>query len=270
MVELVLENDQTPFIELKDAVVRRKGTEILAIDAFELGQGESIAILGPNGAGKSTFIQLITREIFPLHRDDAPVRFKGNERATLEEIKQSLGVVSSTMQDQITVQLPVIDIVCGGLFGTLGVPSHCIVTDESLKRAHEALEFLGVGHLADRNIKTLSSGQARRVLIARALVHDPEVLVFDEPTTGLDPEGMYYVRKAMRDLHRQEKAIILVTHYPEDIIPEIGRVLMIKNAAIFDDGIKANMLTSERMSELFDVPLKIMQQDGFYSLVSAY
>ncbi len=259
-----------PLIELNDAVVRRQGNVILDVDHFQLEQGQSIAILGPNGAGKSTFIQLMTREILPLHRDNPPVYFKGDDRATLADIKSVMGVVSSTMQDQITVQLPVLEIVCGGLFGALGVPSHCVVTDESLARAHAALDMVGVGHLADRGIKTLSSGQARRVLIARALIHDPEVLVFDEPTTGLDPEGMFYVRKAMRDLHHAGKSIILVTHYPEDIIPEIDRVLMIKDAHIFDDGTKAEKLTSDRMSALFDVPLKILAQDGFYSLVSAY
>ena len=257
-------------IEFNDAVVRRQGNVILDVEHFQLEQGESIAILGPNGAGKSTFIQLMTREILPLHRDNPPVYFKGDDRATLADIKSVMGVVSSTMQDQITVQLPVLEIVCGGLFGTLGVPSHCVVTDESLARAQAALEMVGVGHLANRGIKTLSSGQARRVLIARALIHDPEVLVFDEPTTGLDPEGMFYVRKAMRDLHHAGKSIILVTHYPEDIIPEIDRVLMIKNAHIFDDGTKVEKLTSDRMSALFDVPLKILAQDGFYSLVSAY
>lgn len=130
--------------------------------------------------------------------------------------------------------------------------------------------MLGVADLAERDIKTLSTGQARRILLARALIHDPEVLVFDEPTTGLDPEGMYYVRKSMRDLVERGKSIILVTHYPEDIIPEIERVVMIKEGKLFDDGKKEELLTSTRMSELFNVPLRIIEQDGYFSLVSEY
>lgn len=257
-------------IRLRDAVVRRNGNDILNIESFDLRSGENIALLGPNGAGKSTFIRLITREVFPLHRDDPPVLFRGNERTTLQETKKVLGVVSSTMQDQITVHLPAYDIVAGGLFGSLGIPHMYEVTPESHQRVLDVMNMLGVLDLAQRDIKTLSTGQARRILVARALIHDPEVLVFDEPTTGLDPEGMYYVRKSMRDLVEHGKSIILVTHYPEDIIPEIERVVMIKDGKLFDDGKKEELLTSARMSSLFDVPLRIIEQDGYFSLVSEY
>lgn len=259
-----------PLIQLNDAVVRREGKNILEVESFELYSGENIALLGPNGAGKSTFIQLITREVFPLYREVPPVLFRGNERTTLQETKKVLGVVSSTMQDQITVQLPAFEIVAGGLFGSLGIPKMCKVLPESKQHILDVMEMLGISELANRNMRTLSTGQARRILVARALVHDPEVLVFDEPTTGLDPEGMYYVRKAMRDLVASGKSIILVTHYPEDIIPEIDRVVMVKDGKLFDDGSKKALLTSKRMSELFDVPLRIIEQDGYFSLVSEY
>ena len=262
--------NETPLIQLTDAIVRRDGKNILEVVSFVLHSGENIALLGPNGAGKSTFIRLITREDFPLYRDNPPVLFRGSDRTTLQETKKVLGVVSSTMQDQITVHLPAKDIVAGGLFGTLGVPQMYRVTPESQQRVMEILEMLGVADLAERDIKTLSTGQARRILLARALIHDPEVLVFDEPTTGLDPEGMYYVRKSMRDLVERGKSIILVTHYPEDIIPEIERVVMIKEGKLFDDGKKEELLTSTRMSELFNVPLRIIEQDGYFSLVSEY
>lgn len=121
------------------------------------------------------------------------------------------------------------------------------------------MELLGVDELAARDIMTLSTGQARRVLIARALVHDPDVLVFDEPCTGLDPEGMYYVRSSMRTLAKAGKGIVLVTHYPEDIIPEIKRVVLLKNGTVFADGSKGRLLTDGVMSELFDVPLHVQR-----------
>lgn len=263
-------NEDIALITLHNAIVRRNGKDILSIDDFNLEQGESIALIGPNGAGKSTFINLITREVFPLYRDHPPVLFKGKSLVTLQEIKQCLGVVSATMQNQITVHLPVFEVVYGGLLGSLGVPRQYTMNEEGKAKVVKTLEFLGIAHLADRDVMTLSSGQARRVLIARALVHDPEVLVLDEPTTGLDPEGMYYVRKTMRDLTEVGKAIILVTHYPEDIIPEIKRVVMIKDGKLFADKPKEEALTTACVSELFDVPLRILSQDGYYSLVTEY
>lgn len=259
-----------PFLSLRDAVVRRAGRDILSIDSLALGEGESIALLGPNGSGKSTFISLITREALPLHREEPPVLFRGKERPTLSEVRKCLGIVSSTMQEQISVHLPAIEVVLGGLFGALGVPKRFEVRDEQRQRALGVMEELGIGALAERDVMTLSSGQARRVLIARALVHDPDVLIFDEPCTGLDPEGMYYVRKTMRHLARSGRAIMLVTHYPEDIIPEINRLVLIKEGHVFGDGKKADMLTSARMTALFDVPLEVSRSQGYYALVARY
>lgn len=257
----------TPLVELRDAHVRRAGREILAVDRFALAEGESVALLGPNGSGKSTFIGLITREILPLHRDEPPVLFRGSARETLADIKRAMGVVSSTMQDQIRVHLPALDIVAGGLFGSLGVPMRVSVTDEHRARAREAMAAVGVEDLADRDILTLSTGQARRVLIARALVHEPDVLIFDEPCTGLDPAGMYYVRETMGELARSGRAVLLVTHYPEDIVPEIGRLLLVRDGRLIADGPKDELLTSETMTALFDVPLEVVRTRDRYSLI---
>lgn len=257
----------TPLIELRDAHVRRDGREILAVDSFTLAEGESVALLGPNGSGKSTFISLITREMHPLHRDEPPVLFRGSARETLADIKKAMGVVSSTMQDQIRVHLPALDIVAGGLFGSLGVPMRVTVTDDQRAQAHKAMAAVGVEDLASRDILTLSTGQARRVLIARALVHEPDILIFDEPCTGLDPAGMYYVRQTMSALARTGHAVLLVTHYPEDIVPEIGRLLLLRDGRLIADGPKANLLTSETMSDLFAVPLEVLRAHDRYSLV---
>ena len=231
-----------PLFELNDAEVVRAGRTILHVDKFLLARGENIALLGPNGAGKSTFVKLITREVMPLYREQPPVKFNGNPRATLVDVRKTLGIVSSTMQAQINVHLP-------------------------------AVKMLGVAKLADQDIMTMSSGQARRVLFARALVHDPSTLLLDEPCTGLDPEGMYYVRSSMRDLARAGKGIVLITHYPEDIIPEIKRLVLVKEGRLFADGVKEEMLTDQMMSSLFDVPLQVAKNgknNEYFSLVSSY
>ena len=231
-----------PLFRIRDASVVRAGSTILHVDDFTLAEGEHLALLGPNGAGKSTFIKLLTREVMPLYRDVAPVVFRGNERPTLADIKSCFGVVSASMHEQISVHLPVIDIVCGGFFGTLGLPRG-VQADASMRAAAlDALEKLGIADLSARDVLTLSTGQVRRVLVARELVHDPQVLVFDEPCTGL------------------------VTHYPEDIVPAIERVVLIKDAAIRADGSKRGLLTDETMSDLFDAPLRVEERDGWYAI----
>ena len=255
-----------PLFEINDASVVRKGKTILHVGHFELREGEHVALLGPNGAGKSTFIHLLTRETFPLYREEPPVRFRGDARPNVSDVRRALGVVNATMHDQITVHLPCLDIVCGGLFGTLGLPKHVQPTDEDWDRARDAMERLGIGSLTDRDVMTLSSGQARRVLVARELVRDPQVLVFDEPCTGLDPQGMYQLRETMRQMAAEGRSVVLVTHYPEDIIPAIDRILLIKDAEVFADGTKDEILTDETMSGLFDVPLAVEHRGGWYSL----
>lgn len=260
------QHPEEPLFRIHDASVVRAGKTILHVEDFVLQPGEHIALLGPNGAGKSTFIQLLTREVLPLHREEPPVVFKGNNRPTLADIKSFFGVVSSTMHDQVRVHLPVLDIVCGGLFGTLGIPRDVEYSADMQAQGMQALESLGIADLAQRDVLTLSTGQTRRVLVARELVHNPQAIIFDEPCTGLDPEGMYMLRKTMRQLAEEGRSIILVTHYPEDIIPAIDRVLLIKDAAIFADGPKSEVLTSESVTELFGVPLAVEHNEGWYSL----
>lgn len=252
--------------ELRDATVRRAGKDTLHVDELTLADGESIAVLGPNGSGKSTFVNLLTRETLPLFREEPPVRFQGSAHATLADVKAQVGFVSASMQNQISVHLPAIEVVEGGLFGSLGRPMHLSVTNEHHQQACAVMEELGILSLKDRDVMTLSSGQARRVLIARALVHDPCVLVLDEPCTGLDPKGMFYVRRTMSQLAKKGKAVVLVTHYPEDIVPEIERVLLLKEGLVVGDGPKEEMLTSFRLTSLFDVPIDVHLANGTYGI----
>ncbi len=261
-----MEGQCPPFVAFRDAVIMRAGREILRIDDLSLAQGESVAILGPNGAGKSTFVQMMTREVLPLHRDLPPVLFLGDARATLEEVRRHIGVVSSTMQSQISVHLPAIQIVEGGFFGALGIPLRKHVTPEQEHAARTIMQELGIADLEDRDVMTLSSGQARRVLIARALVHNPEALIADEPCAGLDPRGMYHIRKTMRRISQSGRSLTLVTHFLEDITPEIDRVILIKDGHVLKDGSKRETLTSEMISELFDCDLAVERKGEYYTL----
>ncbi|MDR3687102.1 MAG: ATP-binding cassette domain-containing protein [Coriobacteriia bacterium] len=256
----------TPLFELTGATVVRDGRAILDVEHFTIAEGEHLAILGPNGSGKSTLIKLLTRDILPLWTEPAPVLFQGQPRIALEDARKLLGVVSADAQEQADVVLPAFEVVLGGFFGALGVPRHKTPTAEQRERAAAALAELEVSQLADRDMTTLSTGEARRVLFARALVHDPAVLVLDEPTNGLDPHASYHVRQAVRTLARGGRSLVLVTHHVEDIAPEIDRVVMLRDARIVADGPKRELLTSERLSDLFEIPARLEERDGEYRL----
>ena len=255
-----------PLLELSGAVVVRDGRAILSVDEFRIAEGERLVVLGPNGAGKSTLIKLLTKEVLPLWADPPPVRFLGEPRYELREARRLLGVVSASVQDEADVRLPAREVVLGGFFGSLGVPPQATVTLAHVAGADAALAELEVAHLTDRIMTTLSTGEARRVLFARALVHDPAVLVLDEPCAGLDPHAAYHVRRALRTLAAGGRSLVLVTHHVEDIVPEIDRAVLLKDGRIIADGPKRDLMNAETLGGLFDIPVEVEERDGEYRL----
>jgi len=255
-----------PLLELRDARVVRNGRTILHVDGLELRQGEHVVILGPNGAGKSTLIGLLTRDILPLHAEDPPVRFMGRDRWDLQQARSFLGVVSHDLQETHDRPLRVRDVVASGFFGSVGLWHRATPSVEQTARVSELLALLEVEALADRRMHTLSTGEARRVLITRALVHDPAVLVLDEPCAGLDPHAAYHVREAMTRLAAAGHTLVLVTHHVEDIVPAVRRVIMMRDARIVADGPVAELMTDEALGALFDIPVHVEERGGHYRL----
>jgi iron complex transport system ATP-binding protein len=133
-------------------------------------------------------------------------------------------------------------------------------------QADAALAQLGVVHLGERAVCEMSSGEARRVLIARALVHSPQALLFDEPCNSLDFSAQQMVRQTMRTLANSGIGIILVTHELADIVPEIERVVLMSRGRVVADGAKSELLTSERLSVLFETRVEIERRDGWYGM----
>jgi len=252
-------------IELSDASVVRDGRTILHVDRLAFHEGEHVAVLGPNGAGKSTLIGLLTRDVRPIARDEPPVLLRGQARWDLFEARRIFGVVSDTLQEEHRRRLTVRDVVLSGHFGSIGLYRPGEVTTAMTTRAGELLDRLGIIGLADRTMDTLSTGEARRALIGRALVHDPALLVLDEPTHGLDPAGAYHFLRLLRRI-AETTALVIVTHHVSDIVPEVDRVVMLKSGRVYRDGPKREMLTGVALSTLYGVPAEIEERDGWYRL----
>ncbi|MDY0128974.1 MAG: ABC transporter ATP-binding protein [Methanosarcina vacuolata] len=252
-------------LELKNVTVVRGGRKILDSVSLSIGQGEHVAIIGPNGSGKSSLIKTFTKEYHPLAAADGLVlNIMGKGTWNVFELRKLLGIVSGDLQQTYFRQISVLDVVLSGFFSSIGIYYNHKVTPEMETRAREVLEFLEISHLEDRLMSELSSGEARRVLIGRALVHDPEALILDEPANSLDLKALHSFREIIRKIAGSGKSIILVTHTLEDIIPEINRVILIKNGKIFRDGIKQEILTDANLSELFSMPVEVVKKNGYY------
>lgn len=253
-------------LRLHDAKVKMDGRVILDVDDFVINQGERIVVLGPNGSGKSTLVKLLTKEIEPVWRETPPVLFMGQPDPSEETLIETVGLVSTDVQERMMVHRTVFDIVLGGFFGSVGVPFHIGASDEQVEQARKAIREIGIPSLSERDMLTLSTGQARRALIARALINGPALLIFDEPTSGLDPEGAWNMRQSLSALAKAGHTILVITHNVSDIMPEFDRVAMLQDAHIVADGPKEEVLTTQKLRHLFGVPITLVETDGRYHL----
>jgi iron complex transport system ATP-binding protein len=225
-----------------------------------------VAILGPNGCGKSTLIKTITRECYPVAREDSWMKLLGRDSWDVFELREHMGIVSNDLMLSCTGDASGRDVVLSGFFSSTAIWPNHTVDPEKIRLAESALAELKISHLADRPVCEMSSGEARRVLIARALVHKPGALLFDEPCNSLDLSAQHSLRQIMRALANSGTAIILVTHELADIVPEIGRVVLMDRGRVVADGPKAEILQVERLAALFGVKVDMFQRDGHYHL----
>ena len=251
-------------IDLKNIRVIRGDN--IALDDFSLriDVGEHVAILGPNGCGKSTLIKTITRECYPVVREGSSITILGRERWNIFELRSVLGIVSNDLMLDCTSDTSGRDVVLSGFFSSTRIFEHQHVQAFHFQRADAVLERLGIERLAQRPIQEMSSGEAKRILLARALVHNPQTLLFDEPSNSLDVYAQHGLRETMRSLALSGIGIVLVTHHLSDIIPEIDRVVLMRGGKLESDGRKAELLEPENISRLFGTRVDITRRDGYY------
>jgi iron complex transport system ATP-binding protein len=261
----------TPILELDAATVIKGGRPVIDAMSLTIGQGEHTVVLGPNGAGKSVLLRLLTHQERPLAREDGPppVRVLGEDIWNISELQSQMGIVSADLHQRfvngnseglITGEAAVLS----GFLVSYGILRYGVVTDGMRRQTIEALASMGAAHLAQRRLNEMSSGEARRVMLARALVTTPRALVLDEPTTGLDVVARHGFMDRVRHIARAGTTVILITHHVEEIIPEIERVVLLRHGRIVADGAKARILTPAHLSRVFDAPLQIDQSGGFY------
>ena len=227
-----------------------------------IAKGEHVAILGPNGCGKSTLIKTLTCQCYPIVAPNTELLLLGRRRWDVSQLRAHLGVVSAELPGERTPVTPGLDAVIAGFFSASTLWPNLHVTPQMRDRAHEALHLMHAGHLACKLVGEMSAGEQRRIMIARALVHQPQMLLLDEPSNALDLAAQRELREALRRVARQGVGILMVTHHLADILPEIDRVIMMQEGRIFADGPKNKLITPENLRALFGAEVSLVEHDG--------
>lgn len=261
-------------LELDRVTVRRGETHLLRELSLQIPRGRHTVILGPNGAGKTSLLRVLERELYPsIERDghQGRVRILGKADWDVAELRRRMGIVSALLDRDFshgrTGEMTAVEAVASGYTATKLTAFSVALTADVQAAVMHALEQVAAGHLADRTLATLSTGERRRVLIARGLVHTPELLVLDEPTTGLDLAARHAFLEVLTKLVATPGlTVLLVTHHLEEIVPGLDHVVLLDRGAIAFEGPAPETLTNERISNLFGLAVNISRDTaGGYS-----
>ena len=256
-------------INIKNATAWRGSSKVFDGFSLSIPSDRSTAVLGPNGAGKSTLLRIITRKIYPNPTPDCVVEILGKSRWNVWELKKQLGIVSQDLQHAYRPDVNGFDVVASGFFSSVGIPDHIEVDQTQCERVNELLQQLNIEPLRNKEYASMSTGERRRFLLARALVHNPHTLIFDEPTAGLDVPGIFHYLQTARQWMQSGKTLVVVTHHVHEIPPEVSHLVLMKNCDVMTSGPKSELLNDATMSELFDVPLRVLESDGYFQLLPA-
>lgn len=257
---------ESPLIEIHNATIYRGNNRVFRNFDLKICAHEQVAILGPNGSGKTTLLKVLNREIYPVRQDDSWVRILGIENWNVWELRSRIGIVSHDLQAQYRNTTTGLSVVLSGFLSSVGI--HGLlrrrINDGQVRRAKEIMHELDIATLANRPLKDMSTGQQRRCLLGRALVHDPTTLILDEPTAGLDMTASFDYLDRIHHQVKEGKSIVLVTHQLNEIPPAIERVILLRAGKIMADGPKDQVLTEENLRLTYDTQVSVTKVDGFF------
>jgi iron complex transport system ATP-binding protein len=257
-----------PLASLEHVHVARGSRVILQDVNLRIAGGEHLAILGPNGCGKSTLLKTLTCELYPLVLPQTRVEIMGRQRWDLTELKRRMGVVSAELPGRQTLTTTGFDAILTGFFSSSTLWPNLEVTPAMRERAEEIVGLVGAEQLRNKPVGAMSAGQQRRVMIGRALAGttaEVQMLLLDEPSNALDLGAQHDLREMLRGLARKGTAILLITHHIADILPEMDRIVMMREGTIAADASKQDLLTESKLSELFGRDIVLTERDGYWN-----
>jgi iron complex transport system ATP-binding protein len=254
-------------LDIEAADVYRGSTRVFRRLDLRIPEGCSTAVLGPNGAGKTTLLMLLSREIYPAAGNGGAVRVFGSSRWNVWDLRSRLGIVPQELRIPYPDSATGLDVVLSGY--SCGFTTWMLdrLTPRQRRGAETVLETLDITHLRDCQFAGMSSGERRLLLLGRALVNDPRALVLDEPTSGLDLRACFRYLQTIRNLICLGKTVVLVTHHIHEIPPEMARVVLLKRGEILADGDKEEIMTEDRLAELYGTGLRLLRAGGYFQAV---
>lgn len=257
-------------INFKNIYVSYDLNPVLKNINLKIDEKEHWAILGSNGSGKSTLIKLISNDLYPNTKYKFTKEIFGKDRWSIFDLKKELGIITNDLHNYFEKHgnfLTALEVVLSGYYSSIGVFKHQDFTQIQHQKALEVLEFLEISHIKNKRVHAMSTGQLRRCIIGRALVHQPKAFILDEPTVGLDLKAQSNFIKLLQKLSKNA-SIIIVTHHIEEIFPEISHIALIHEQTIYKQGLKEELLNSKNLSKIFDIDLQIAEKNRRYYVKS--
>lgn len=249
-------------LEMRNVTVKREEKLLLNNFNWRIEEGENWVLFGLNGAGKTTILNLINAYFFPLEGDITVLDLTFGKTYLRERLRKQIGYVSSAVTEMLHPNDSAFEVILSGAYATIGLYEQ--PSEEVRARAIDMLYRLGCYDYADRNFETLSHGEKQRVLIGRALMANPRLLILDEPTNGLDFIAREQLLEAIQNIAGDADApvLIYVTHYVEEILPPFNKTLLLKEGQVFDAGDTHEMIESNKLSEFFGLSVDVLWHNG--------
>ena len=240
---------------------------ILSNINIDLNYGENTLILGPNGSGKSTLLNLLNRSIYPKVEDNSSFKLFNKENINIWDLRKKIGFLLKEMEQRVNNGVTLYDVIISGFSGIFNSRYDKLLSEKEKTKVYNLINEWDLNDIAHNNFKSLSDGQKRRALLARALVYEPIILVLDEPFCNLDIKSNFILTRNLNKLIDKSVNIIYVTHNLESILPKTNRVILIKEGEILKEGSPHKLINSKILSDLFNISINVIEQEGYWRMI---
>ena len=244
--------------------------KILSNINIKLNFGENIVILGPNGSGKSTFLKLLNRSIYPIFSNNSSFKLFNKENINIWDLRRKVGFLFKEMENRVNKGVTIYELIISGFNGEYNSKNSSLLSKNDFIKIENLTKELELENIINQDFDSLSDGQKRRALLARAFVYQPQLLVLDEPFCNLDIKSNYIINKLLIKLINKSVNIIYVTHSLESILPQTNRVILIKEGEIIKAGKTDEVLKSKILSDLYEIPINVIKQNNHWSSEPIY